>query len=74
MPSSSESKGLENLHLVTWHIPTGTYRDHGAIFFENGERPAYVNSIAVGKDGTVYALTRVTRNGKTITDLMAISK
>jgi hypothetical protein len=57
---------------VTWHIPTATYRDHGAIFFENGERPAYVNSIAVGKDGTVYALTRVTRNGKTQTDLMAI--
>jgi hypothetical protein len=72
--AKGESKGLENLHLVTWHIPTGTYRDHGAIFFENGERPAYVNSIAVGKDGTVYALTRVTRNGKTVTDLMAISK
>jgi hypothetical protein len=72
--AKGESKGLENLHLVTWHIPTRTFRDHGAIFFENGERPAYVNSIAVGKDGTVYALTRVTRNGKTVTDLMAISK
>jgi hypothetical protein len=70
--AKGESKGMENLHLVTWHIPTATYRDHGAIFFENGERPAYVNSIAVGKDGTVYALTRVTRNGKTQTDLMAI--
>ena len=72
--AKGESKGLENLHLVTWHIPTGKYRDHGAIFFENGERPAYVNSIAVGRDGTVYALTRVERNGKSVTDLMAISK
>ena len=70
--AKGESKGLENLHLVTWHIPTMKYRDHGPIFFENGERPAYVNSIAVGKDGTVYALTRVTQNGKTRTDLMSI--
>ena len=70
--AKGESKGMENLHLITWHIPTATYTDHGPIFFENGDRPSYVNSIAVGKDGTVYALTRVTRNGKTQTDLMAI--
>ena len=49
-------------------------RDHGPIFFENGDRPAYVNSIAVGKDGTVYALTRITQNGKTRTDLMSIPR
>ena len=70
--AKGESKGQENLHLVTWHIPTAKYRDHGPIFFENGDRPAYVNSIAVGKDGTVYALTRITQNGKTRTDLMSI--
>jgi hypothetical protein len=70
--AKGESKGQENLHLVTWHIPTATYRDHGPIFFENGDRPAYVNSIAVGKDGAVYALTRVTEKGKTRTDLMAV--
>lgn len=71
--AKGESKGVENLHLVTWHTPTSAYKDHGPIFFENGDRPAYVNSIAVGKDGSVYALTRVTKNGKTRTDLMAIS-
>jgi hypothetical protein len=70
--AKGESKGLENLHLITWHIPTRAYRDHGPVFFENGDRPAYVNSIAIGKDGTVYALTRVTHNGRTRTDLMAI--
>ena len=70
--AKGESKGVENLHLITWHIPTMKYRDHGPIFFENGDRPSYVNSIAVGKDGTVYALTRVTQNGKTRTDLMSI--
>ena len=67
-----ESKGVENLHLVTYHIPTGTYRDHGPIFLENGDRPAYVNSIAVGKDGSVYTLSRITERGKTRTDLIRI--
>ena len=67
-----ESKGIENLHLVTYDIPTGHYVDHGAIFFADGQRPAYVNSIAVGKDGTVYTLSRITEHGKTRTDLISI--
>ena len=67
-----ESKGIENLHLVTCDIPTAKFVDHGAIFFADGQRPSYVNSIAVGNDGTVYALSRITENGKTRTDLMSI--
>jgi len=67
-----ESKGVENLHLITYDIPTAKYTDRGPIFFENGERPAYVNSIAVGKDGTVYTLSRITRGGKTRTDLISV--
>ncbi|MCX5670822.1 MAG: hypothetical protein NTU94_05815 [Planctomycetota bacterium] len=67
-----ESKGIENLHLVTYDIPTGRYTDHGPIFLDNGERPAYVNSIAVGKDGSVYTLSRITEKGKTRTDLIRI--
>ncbi len=67
-----ESKGIENLHLVTYDVPTNRRVDHGAIFFKNGDRPAYVNSIAVGKDGTVYSLSRITANGKTRTDLISI--
>jgi len=69
-----ESKGIENLHLITYDIPLGKYTDHGAIFFANGDRPAYVNSIAIGKDGTVYTLSRITENGRTRTDLIAIEK
>lgn len=65
-----EAKGLENLHLVTYHIPTGTYTDHGAVFYENGQRPLYVNSIAVGKDGMLYTLARITESGRTRTDLI----
>lgn len=67
-----ESKGIENLHLVTYDIPTGRRADHGAIFFRSGDRPAYVNSIAVGKDGAVYFLSRITERGKTRTDLAVV--
>jgi hypothetical protein len=67
-----ESKGIEDLHLVTYDVPSGRYVDHGAIFFADGQRPSYVNSITVGQDGTVYALSRITQGGKTRTDLMSI--
>jgi len=70
--AKGEAKGLENLHLVTWHIPTGKYTDHGAIFYENGDRPLYVNSITIGKDGTVYSLGRITEGDKTRADLFSV--
>ena len=67
------AKGLENLHLITYEIPTNTYQDHGAIFYENGEMPLYVNSIAVDTLGNVYALARINRKGQTVTDLIKIN-
>ena len=42
--------GLKNLHLVTYNISKNEYRDHGVIFYDNGDRPTYVNSIDMGKD------------------------
>ena len=70
--AKGEAKGLEDLHLVTYDIPTAKYIDHGAIFFTDGQRPLYVNSIAVGKDGAVYTLCRITADGHTRTDLIRI--
>lgn len=67
-----EAKGLEDLHLITYDIPTLQYRDHGAIFYENGDRPLYVNSIAIAKDGTVCFLARITEDGHTRTDLATV--
>lgn len=67
-----EAKGLEDLHLITYDIPSGKIKDRGALFYKNGDRPLYVNSIAVTKDGTVYTLARITENGKTRTDLVKI--
>lgn len=70
--AKGESKGRENLHLVTWDIPARRYTDHGPIFFANGQRPNYVNSIAVGHDGAVYALSRISEDDHAPTDLIRI--
>jgi hypothetical protein len=66
------AKGLENLHLVTYNIPEKGYNDLGPIFYQDGERPTYVNSIAVGLNGDVYTLARFEHNGKVIEDLVKI--
>ncbi len=66
------SKGLENLHLITYHLPTKTYRDHGPIFYPDSARPSYVNSITVGDDGSVYTLARFVHEGAEIQDLVKI--
>jgi len=70
--AKGEAKGLEDLHLITYDLTTGKYLDHGAIFYPNGDRPLYVNSIAIGLDGTVYTLARIVENGKDRADLISI--
>lgn len=67
------AKGLENLHLITYHIPSKKYIDHGAIFYEDGSRPTYVNSVAIGLEGSVYSLARFDQDGKEIQDLIKVS-
>jgi hypothetical protein len=67
------ARGLENLHLITYNIPEQEYKDHGPIFYANGDRPVYVNSIAIGLDGSIYSLARITENGHTRTDLIKIA-
>lgn len=66
------ARGLENLHLVTYHLPTARYRDHGPIFYSDGNRPTYVNSIAIGSDLNIYMLARFEHNGSVIQDLVKI--
>ena len=68
--SRGAARGLENLHLITCDILSGLYIDHGAIFYPDGERPTYVNSITVGDDGKIYSLARVSEKGRT--DLISI--
>lgn len=66
------ARGLENLHLVTYNIPNRKYIDHGPVFYTDGTRPTYVNSIAIGPYGNVYTLARFEHNGKIIEDLVKI--
>ena len=66
------ARGLENLHLITYNIPKREYKDHGTIFYADGERPTYVNSIAQDKAGNIYTLARFKQNGKVIEDLVKI--
>lgn len=66
------AKGLEHLHLVTYNIPEKEYNDLGAVFYEDGTYPTYVNSIALDDDGNVYTLARFMHNGKEIEDLIKI--
>lgn len=70
--AKGEAKGEEDLHLVTYDIPTAHYIDRGSTFYGNMGRPAYVNSIAVGKDGSVYTLARINEAGATRTDLISV--
>lgn len=66
------AKGLENLHLVTYNIPDREYIDHGPVFYPDGTRPTYVNSIAIGPHGNVYTLARFEQDGRIIEDLVKI--
>jgi hypothetical protein len=70
--SMGAARGIENLHLITYHIPTSKYIDHGPIFYEDGSRPTYVNSIALDKEGNVYTLARFEHNDKVVEDLVKI--
>lgn len=66
------SRGAEDLHLVTYDISNGAYRDHGGIYFADGSSPSTVNSIAIGKDGSVYCTAGIREGGKQRTDLVRI--
>ena len=70
--SMGAARGLENLHLITYNIPSRKLIDHGPIYYSNGSRPTYVNSIAIGKDGSVYSLARFEHAGKLVEDLIKI--
>jgi hypothetical protein len=67
------SKGIENVHLITYNIPSGEYIDHGPICYSDGSIPGYVNSIAMTEDGTIYTLARFEHEGKVIEDLVKIA-
>lgn len=71
--SKGAARGLEHLHLVTYHIPGKKYKDHGGIFYDDGTFPTYVNSIAIDLNGNIYTLARFLHEGREIEDLVKIA-
>ena len=61
----------EGTHLITYDISTGKYQDHGSVEFDNGEPISPPQSLVMGKDGTLYTLSYIVRNGKEGIDLVS---
>jgi len=66
------SRVRENLHLITYHIPSNKYKDHGPVFHENGSVITDAQAIAIASDGSVYTLGRFERNNDMEMDLVRI--
>ncbi|MBI4889803.1 MAG: 6-bladed beta-propeller, partial [Acidobacteria bacterium] len=63
----------EEIHFVTYHIPTKRYTDHGALALDDGRRPNWAQSIAVGRDKRVYTVSKIVENGKLKVDLLSFA-
>ncbi len=63
----------EEIHFVTYHIPTRKYTDHGALVLDNGRRPNWAQSIAVGLDKRIYTVSKIMEKGKLKVDLLSFA-
>lgn len=63
----------EEIRLVTYDTASGQYADHGALALEDGSRPVWAQSIAVGRDKRVYVVSKLRESGKLRTDLLSFS-
>lgn len=60
----SFEKGMGYLSFVTYHLPTGTYADHGVIRLEDGRYPTNTQSIAAHPNGRVYTCPWIEKPGR----------
>ncbi len=63
----------EEVRFVTYDIPAHRYTDHGALSLDDGTRPFWAQSIAVGRDKRVYAVSKIRTNGAVKTDLLSFA-
>jgi len=59
--------------LVTYHIPTGAYKDHGVIRLEDGKYPSNTQSIAIDRYGRIYTCPWIPRGDGARTRCQLIS-
>ncbi len=50
---------MDELHLVTYDLETGTYTDHGAILLQDGRKPKDAQGLEIGRDGNLYIVGTV---------------
>ena len=53
-----EALGDENCHVVSYDLYARRLVDHGAIVFDGGGHPTFVNSLAMAPDGTLFSCGR----------------
>lgn len=63
----------EEIRFVTYHIPTKKYTDHGALVLDDGRRPTWAQSIAVGRDKRIYTVSKLMDKGKLKVDLLSFA-
>jgi len=61
----------EEIRLVTYHLPTRGYVDHGAIALDDGRRPTWAQAIAVGRDRRIYTVSKMREGSSVRTDLLS---
>ncbi len=66
-----EDEGEEDVHLVTYDIPSGKYLDHGTVALEDGRRLGWAQALAVGREGEVYTVSQVKEDGKARAELVS---
>jgi hypothetical protein len=62
--ADSPDEEKEDCHLITYDIASGKYVDHGRIVLEDGQPISTPQSLELGRDGTLYTLAYVVRDGK----------
>lgn len=45
---------MSYISFISYHIPTGTYTDHGVVRLEDGRYPTLTQSIAIHPNGRIY--------------------
>jgi DNA-binding beta-propeller fold protein YncE len=63
----------EEIRFVTYDIPARRYTDHGALSLDDGRRPTWAQSIAVGRDKRVYTVSKIQENGRLKVDLLSFA-
>lgn len=63
-------KKQDEIHFVTYNIPTGRRVDHGVLELENGMRPFFAESLAIGSKN-IYTVSKIKEGGHVRVDLLS---